>query len=305
VPLFVAAVLVTLLADVCALAESRLTVECEPDRLAVVAERVALTEVLADVARCTGLRVRIRGTLPHDNVSVRFSSLPLREALGRLLRNVTDYVIVEDTTPGSERVTVVFWRKEAPRRAGVVLDGGDSEGLAPRDIGGRLDALRAAYRDSDERRLWEAVSDGNALVQATAVELLRTRNAQAATAALLERLKSPDGDARLQALHLLAETTVSDDRPSVLSALESALTDDDVSVKRYAIQTLASSGSGAVRTLDKALRDPDPSVRMTVVENAAQMHDGRPLLVAALADPNPDVRALAKLWLRQVALEGR
>jgi HEAT repeat protein len=89
-----------------------------------------------------------------------------------------------------------------------------------------------------------------------------------------------------------------------LTVLESALSDEDVAVKHYAIQALASTG-GAIRALGKALRDPNPSVRLSVVENAAQMSDGRPLLEAALGDPNEDVRSSAKLWLRQMAVEGR
>jgi hypothetical protein len=65
-------------------AEQGLTVEWRGESLSVSAVRVPLSRILEEVARRTGLEIRGLRELSEE-VSVRFSRLPLREALDRLL----------------------------------------------------------------------------------------------------------------------------------------------------------------------------------------------------------------------------
>ena len=91
-----------------------------------------------------------------------------------------------------------------------------------------------------------------------------------------------------------------------MSALDSALGDEDVTVKGYAAQALVERGTPeAMVHLYRALHDPDPSFRMMVVEVVAGKEQGREMLQAALRDDNEAVRSMAAFWLERASAERR
>src|SRR5438552_19176016 len=91
-----------------------------------------------------------------------------------------------------------------------------------------------------------------------------------------------------------------------LSALDSALGDEDVTVKGYAAQALVERGTPeAMVHLYRALHDPDPSFRTMVVEVAAGKEHGREMLQAARRDDNEAVRTVAASWLERASAERR
>src|SRR2546427_5052010 len=101
-----------------ALAQKSLEVEWKAGRLSVRAENTALSEILREVARQTGLEVRGHEGL-QEEVSVRFADLPLDEGLQKLLDRVNSLVIGEPSPQGKPRpvLGVVFERRTALPRA--------------------------------------------------------------------------------------------------------------------------------------------------------------------------------------------
>jgi hypothetical protein len=290
--------------------DSVLRVAWRDGRLSVTAERVPLTRILEAVAREVGLE--LVGLDRFDElVSVSFSDLPFEEGLRRLLRDISYVVIDDPREPGDGRLTriLVFGvagASEGRAEAGTAgLHGGvDVE----RPLGGsgpdptqaeRLAALRAAAEQGDETLVRQAALDPDESIQATAVELLANRDHSAAMAVLVEASRGGPVTQRLGAIHLLHQTGVRDDE-TVVRALADALAADDVAVKNYAIQALATrGGSASWAALRRALADPDPSVRLAVVENAAMAEEGWSLVQEALVDADEDVRSLAEFWLKQ------
>jgi hypothetical protein len=88
------------------------------------------------------------------------------------------------------------------------------------------------------------------------------------------------------------------DEGTVVKTLETALADEDASVRAQAVYGLARRGgvSGAA-ALQAGLRDSDPSVRLMAVDSAGEDAGGLTLLREALADSDETVRALAALKL--------
>ena len=112
-------------------------------------------------------------------------------------------------------------------------------------------------------------------------------------------------ETRLQALESLYHTDQADET-TVLAALSQALTDDDVTVKRYAIQALANWGGRTRWGLPpRAFRDPDPAIRLLILEQVAGRDQGRFLVQEALTDSDEAVRALANSILEQASAEER
>jgi hypothetical protein len=115
-------------------------------------------------------------------------------------------------------------------------------------------------------------------------------------------MKSADPTLRLQSLSSLCEGGKADHK-IVLSALETALADEDATVMGYAVQSLAKLGIPNIMDyLWQAFRDPDPSIRVMVIESVPQS-EGLSLLQTALSDPDETIRSIAALRLKPDATE--
>jgi HEAT repeat protein len=117
--------------------------------------------------------------------------------------------------------------------------------------------------------------------------------------------KSDEPETRLQGISLLDETGKADEQ-TVLSALSTALTDEDLRVKNYAIEALANRGGpDALESLRQAFRNSDPSLRMIVIESVVPAGEGLPLLQEALSDEDGTIRSMAAFRLKQVGSVGK
>jgi hypothetical protein len=108
-------------------------------RLSVTTDRTPLSEVLRAVAHQAGFRIDGLDTL-SEAVTISLTSVPLREALRRLLVTL-NYVLIEDQTgrgPNSPTIVHVFGPKG---RGGATSPGSAVEAQAGR---GRPGAPRAA-----------------------------------------------------------------------------------------------------------------------------------------------------------------
>jgi hypothetical protein len=321
------ALLFVFLPDAAASAEAPFTVEWKAGRLSVSAERAPLLLVLREVARQTGIEIQGLTGL-HEQISVRFARLGLREAIEKLLAQ-RDYAILGDpSVPGGRRPArvVISGRRAVPppaesedtQEAAEAAEaseppraetGGtepEDESIQEQDPEARLTAIGALAREGNEEALQQALRDPDPAVQATAFELLAERDSQRAVTLLTEAAKSEEPTTRLQALQLLQQSGRADEA-TTLAALRGALADEAVEVKQYAIQALAAQGDAeALDSLRQSfLREADPAVRVMILESVAQQEEGLALLREATRDKDEAVRSFATFWLEQLSAEAK
>ena len=160
-------------------------------------------------------------------------------------------------------------------------------------------------QQGDIEALQQAVFDPDQIIQATAFELLSAEDRQAASDTLVQAARSEQPPRRLQALSLLHQTGQADEL-TVLSVLEEALADHDVTVKSYAIQALAErGGADAIEVLRQALHDPDVAMKKVIIEKVVQTAQGHALLQEALSDEDKTIRSLAAFWLEEATLQAK
>ncbi len=300
-------------------AESAIKVDWNKGRLSVAAENAELSQILREVAKQTG--VKIRGSQDiGQRVSMHFSDVSLEKGLKALLDS-GDYAVLGDiSSPEKARtaqVVVFGWLAPPDSNRTAASSGGASGVPKPRAalVHGKpssgedeatqqekaLAAVEAAAAKGDLDALSKAVQSSDPAVQAQGFEELSKLNPQAAMDALSNVLKSDQPAQRLQALQLLDQSDQADN-DTVVSVMSQALNADDASLKDYAIQALARrGGSQEMDLLRQALGDPDPAVRLMVLESVGQEPDALPLLQQALSDSDPSVSAAASQLLKAVS----
>jgi hypothetical protein len=317
----------------------RLVVQLHGHLLSVRVRNASWEEVLQEIARQTGVRIHVMGPLA-GTLSQEFQALPLEQGLRRLFREAnTLFLSVRGTEAGIAANTLTdvwLFPQEGQRAAGRQVlppptgpttaekqerldswrntaeaipstEGGQPQGepAGEEEQDERLRALRAFAQQGHTETLQQALFDPDQTVQATALALFAERDRQGVIDVLVDATQSPQPPMRVQALSLLHQTDQADER-MVLSVLEEALADHDVTVKSYAIQALAERrGPEAIESLRQALRDPDVSIRRMVIESVAQREQGHTLLQEALSDEDAAVRSLATFWLQQTVSAGR
>lgn len=106
---------------------------------------------------------------------------------------------------------------------------------------------------------------------------------------------------RAKAVALLAADEESDG-PTVMSALRTALSDEDAEVRAQAVYGMVQRGGAeAPAVLRAALNDGDADVRLMAVDGAGTDAEGLEVLRKALTDRDSTVRALATLRLEPLA----
>ena len=280
-------------------AEQRLQVEWRDESLSVVAVGVPLSQILREIAQDTGMEIRGSQDL-QEEVSVRFSRLPLRQVLARLLGGMNYLLLLEDPTHRGGRRSGLIWvlgrRAPTPEIASLT---GAQETRSEKAEGETTP--RASGLATDEAALRRSLSDANPEVQATALDLLAENNRQEAIPLLVDGTRSQQPQMRLRALDLLINSQANEN--TVLSALGRAVTDEDVGVKSYAIRALAERGGPeAIARLGEALRDSDPAIKMLAIEHIARSvppTQRAVLLQQAATDSNEMVRSAASTWLEE------
>lgn len=254
-----------------------LAVDWTRERLSVTAEEVPLAVALREVARRTGLQVRGAEIL-GDSVTVRFSGLPLSEALRRLLARV-DHVLVEEMPAhGDARPLLALFVGRRPFAGSVSLSPEGDEVATTEDAPGeRLDRFLAAA-DPAVRR-W-------------AVERVGEVGDQWALPRVLAALRDPDAGVRESALGALGQYG-----PVAVDSLTSLLErETSPEVRVAALSVLGQVGGPVVAPRVRGmLDDPDPRIRLAAVEALGQA--GGPAATEALriavSDRDQGVRAAA------------
>lgn len=273
---------VSLLIAPTALAQKLLKVEWNEGRLSVMAEKTALSDILREVARQTGLEVRGLEGL-QEEVSVRFADLPLDEALRKLLSRVNSLILGESSPQGKPRpvLGVIFERRTEP--------------VARREEpGDRLAAFTGILDKGGteaEQALFSAALDPEPSVRELAVETLAARRSQEDFQTILKAATAADAVTRLMALQVLSQHET-----LALPALAEALSDEDREVKGYAMQMLAQKRSPeALEALRQVLHDPNPAFRQYALKFLGQLGDPTSLsyIGLALQDEDEAVRGLA------------
>ncbi len=314
-------------------AQTPIKVEWRDGLVSVAAEKAPLSAILQEVARQTGIEIQGIEEL-QDGVSAHLSRVELTEGLQSLLADC-DYAL-EGGSSGvaSQPVRLVIFGQRATSHRDVTtvsaatkprtvltleavpqetttvketdeLEPDDPEAKAEPDPVRRMGKLNSAVRRGDQDAVREAVLDSDPTVQASAFEALAAQDKDGAIQALLAAEKSDQASTRLEALQLLDQSSQADER-TIFSVLHDALKDEDLRVRSFAIQALAShGGTEAMDDLRQALSDPDPSFRLMVISSVAQKDEGLPLLHAALSDPDESVSSLATLLLQQSDTNGK
>lgn len=168
-----------------------------------------------------------------------------------------------------------------------------AEALAAQEAGHVFPALKAALADPEPLR------------RAGAAEALGRLGGEAAALALRPCLR--DADPRVRAAAAAALGDLAD--TTALTDLLPLLDDPDTDVVRAAATAIGRSGNAAAAVpLARALAQPGQPVLVRRALAAALTHvphpNAQPQLLAALADPDPQVRACAAHALGQVGNEG-
>jgi hypothetical protein len=296
--------------------QSLLTVEWKAGKLSLDAKGAPLLEIVNAIAQQAGLAVEGLDKL-QGCVSASFAGVTLSQALENLLVRA-NYAILErgcDREQDCQIELIIFGQASSqdvaqtgtqPQYRVARQNGTPAQYVSSlqvtsfhTEVEKKLAALQTAAAQDNKEALREALEDPDVNVQSTAFEDLAALDPQGAVEALLRATKSDRPELRIQALQLLDHAEPAEDE-TILSALANALQDEDASVKRYAIQALASRGEPAMGYLKRALDDSDPSIRLMVVQSVAQQKGGLELVrAAAFSDSDPSVSDTAALIVKQ------
>jgi hypothetical protein len=316
----------TLLVSAPAVGASAPIVGWTQERLSVTAEAAPLADLLAEVARRTGIRIDGAETL-EDEVTISFSELTLREGLRRLLAPVLNYAIIEEPlTDGGFRPTLV--RFVGPHLAGTGLvpsvepaqdPGSVSLATAGEESGGRLDKFladpdAAVRRWAVERladvgdewgfsRLLTALQDRDPGVREAAITALNSHGPPAIKPVTLLLQTETQSPVRIAALQLLGNFGLSE----LAGLFHGMLGDSDPGVRRAAVEALvqadASLSSEALRT---AALDQDVGVRAAALDGLGIYgRDPNLAIEAALVQGDKTTQAIAAELRGSLIANGR
>ncbi len=214
------------------------------DRLTATLRQASVGDILAELARQTGIHVHVEGAAATETVAAEFANLPLEEGIKRILQGENYALTYSDETHdklgGAKIVAVrVLAARTEPMPNGPsseVATGpdprlGTSEGVQGSAIGDRsaLASLLSATHDADPRSRRTAVKALGELGDESAVDALG-----------LLLLSDSDKKVRRAATDALAEIG----SPRALRALGRALKDQDLVVQRNAAEAIVSIGGG-------------------------------------------------------------
>lgn len=271
-----------------------LSVDFRDGLLSVRARQGSWMNVLNEVSRKTGILFH-RSTRLEGSVSLSFKDLPLKQALERLFGPEADFVFLHPR--GALRPRVV------PQQVWVLgtVWGGGSE--APQTTGdsdrAELGSKAIEPSASQDRGIEGRNGKGEAVAAEDAQGSLDLADPHVIDH-LVEMTGNEDPVTRVWALSNLVSSGPENEGVVEL-ALDLALTDQDASVRGYAVQALASRrGPEAMEHLWHAVQDPDPGVRMRAIDSVAPSNgQGIALLQETLSDVDETVRSLAAFRLKQ------
>ncbi len=257
--------------------DAPLALELDGDLLSLTSENACLETILQELERQAPVTIHLPPSLSQEGVSDSFSGLPLAEGLARILKR-TNYLLwtkAPDDTPPAKSAsafgTVEVW-------------------IVPRES-----AAPAAVDDEAVRA--ELLARARDLLAADTEELI----AQARGA--------PDPQLRASAVALLVHA---EKDATVAETILGALEDPDPRVRKAALHVVGDLGpdapGAAAAVAQIARRDESPQLRMRALEKIFEANYPRDLakstVLAALEDPEAEVRALAQNLLELVSPQG-
>jgi HEAT repeat protein len=284
---------------VLASSQSRFTVKWANDRLSVHAPSAPLADVMAEVARQTGLSIVGADKLQGD-VSADFTDLTIADALKTLLADV-NYFVQQQAATDKGRVGLSVRVHSMAR----VTERASPSGGALRVPA--IDAMIAAETEELEEEKKEAeddpdVAEERRMYLETARQLVES-GAFGGTATVAQLENYLDGDnpeLRLEAAKALADRPIAD----ALSALLDALMDDSIEVRRVAISALGRAGDrDSLQHIGLLLEnDDDLSVRYSALRVLALRADpaSAQYLKKVANDQDDTVREAAQQMLAEL-----
>jgi hypothetical protein len=307
----VSAALVILLSGASAMAQQPFEVRWANERLTVRAADAPQADVLAEVARLTGIEVVGREKIT-GRLTVEVTEAPLDDGLAKVLDGV-NYVLLE--RPATPEAGARRWVLRVHSLAGASPTAGMNTG--PIHVPA-LDALVAAEAEDaeDEAEIDEDDPDADDDARAERVQAAKLTSQgafgpKAALPALLKLSENYYNDfIRLAAIKALADRTGSE----VVLRLVKALGDEALPVRKAAVESLGrSTDAGSVQLVGQLLgtnSDRDARVAALRVLALRASPDSIPHLTAVLKDPDASIRdaagqLLAELERRQAASAAR
>jgi hypothetical protein len=292
-------------------AQAQLTVAWQDGHLSVQAEKVPLAQVLQEIASQTGVAVQGLEGLDEE-VSLRFSALPLRAGLQQLLAPV-NYFLVEKTIPvGDARPVLLMitgWRRtlsadaagsQAEGKLAGRGGGDDWQRLDPNLRLARVQETNSADLQQDARILFAATQDSDPSIRQLAYDRLYEKGEKEKVADLLQQdARSADSDRRRTAIESLGKLFASE----AADILRNATTDENPDVRHAAFQQLARIDSAeTVQVLRDRFTHPDAAVRLMAIEAMAARGEAsaREAAMAALSDSDEAVRSKARGLLQEL-----
>ena len=256
-------------------AHAAASVEWNGRGLSVIAEEAGLAEILRAVEQATGVEV-LGADAVDETVSLRFSDLPLDEALRRLLARV-NHLLVEDESPDPG----------APRLSVWILGAGSAATRAPV---ARID--QRSPHDQPWGPIPDLATEPDPEMRRWVVKRLAERTDAEALDALVRALEDPDPDVRQDALGALGQygRTALEPIKALLSREKSA------TVRAAALGMLGQvAGDEAAPLLRRMLTSRDSRVRLAAVEALGRADEttAREALSVGLRDKEPAVRMAA------------
>ena len=268
-----------------------LRVEIDRGAVTLRARDVALKDLLAAIARDSGLEVDPGGPL-EERTSVELEGVSMLTALRRVLAG-RNFVLryPASTDPGDDGVQAgMLW---------IFPNPSDGRGDAQRPRDGPAADLLAAHERLTHRHPGLASDDATARLAAVSA---LAASGEATDALAAAALFDADAAVREEAVHALGAAA----GETGLRVLEQALADPALRVRRAAVDALADSESDqTVWALAAALRDEDATLREQAVYALGDVGGGAAISVLsqALADERGFVREAAAEVLKELSRE--
>ncbi len=229
--------------------EPRLEVEVSEGTLSLVAEDVALDELLRKIGQEAGFEVEIAGEL-DQSLSMSLTKVPVVAGLRRLLARNSSILIHH---PGSQTLARLIAWDPLDQTARTI----DSDGAGSPTV---LSMAGRSPRDRQSIALLDNSLDRDSRLSKLEEVAINPSEAQVPTLAFL---LGKDDDAAIRRVAAIGLSKV--DGPKARQALVRALQDSDAQVRRRALQGLGRlGGSQVVAAIAKALhRDTEPEIRET------------------------------------------
>lgn len=286
-----------------ALPTPKLSVVWQQQRLDVVAQNIAITEVMQSISNKTGLEIKGAEFLT-GNVHVQFSKLPLALALKELLP-AANYLLQESPVRDKPHPILTVLSFSGPDSAKPIKSLPLKKTSHPAKIPASAGYVPKEYRKlygyaaaGNLQALQDAINNGDTTAQAIAAQLLAQKEPALASEIAAESIKKPDFNQRLNAIQSLSSI----DNKTSANALGAALLDPDYSVRSAAVMGLHNQTSKtAINYLTQALQDEDASIRLLALDLLAEKgSDGIAGINEAMASTDQQLKEHAQELLQQI-----